>query len=205
MFDRTALKITKPAVDVAARQIVKSGFNADQVTLIAFAFGMCASLLIAIGHSWLAVVPLIIGRILDGLDGAVARQTVQTDRGAFMDITLDFLFYASVPLAFAIAAPSSNALPAAILLAAFVGTGTSFLAYATLAEKRGEKSTAYPSKSFYYLGGLTEGTETIATFTLMCLFSQHFALLAYIYATLCTLTTATRIIAGWQNFAATKK
>ncbi len=205
MFDRTALKITKPAVDKAARQIVKSGFNADQVTLIAFAFGMCASLLIAIGHSWLAVVPLLIGRILDGLDGAVARQTVQTDRGAFMDITLDFLFYASVPLAFAIAAPSSNALPAAILLAAFVGTGTSFLAYATLAEKRGEKSTAYPSKSFYYLGGLTEGTETITTFTLMCLFPQHFALLAYIYATLCTLTTATRIIAGWQNFAATKK
>jgi hypothetical protein len=108
-------------------------------------------------------------------------------------------------LAFAVAAPEVNALPGAVLLAAFVGTGTSFLAYATLAEKRGEKSTAYPSKSFYYLGGLTEGTETIAIFVLMCLFSQHFPLLAYIYASLCTLTTATRILAGWQNFAATKK
>lgn len=205
MFDRIALKITQPIVDATARQIVKQGFSADQVTLACFVLGMISVVLIMVGQFQIALVPLLLGRICDGLDGAVARQTVQTDRGAFMDIALDFVFYASVPLAFAIAAPQLNALPAAMLLAAFIGTGTSFLAYATLAEKRGEKSTAYPSKSFYYLGGLTEGTETIATFTLMCLFPQHFALLAYIYATLCTLTTITRIIAGWQNFAATKK
>jgi phosphatidylglycerophosphate synthase len=205
MFDRIALKITKPLVDATARQIVLRGFSADQVTLVCFALGMLAVVLIMFGQFYIALVPLLLGRICDGLDGAVARQTVQTDRGAFMDIALDFVFYASVPLSFAVAAPQPNALAAAFLLAAFVGTGTSFLAYATLAEKRGEKSTAYPSKSFYYLGGLTEGTETIATFTLMCLFPQHFALLAYIYALLCTLTTATRIFAGWQNFVATRK
>jgi phosphatidylglycerophosphate synthase len=205
MFDRIALKVTKPVVDASARQIAKRGISADQVTLACFVLGMASALLIMLGHVQLALLPLLLGRICDGLDGAVARLTVQSDRGAFMDIALDFLFYASIPLAFAVAAPALNALPGAVLLAAFVGTGTSFLAYATLAEKRGEKSTAYPSKSFYYLGGLTEGTETIAVFVLMCLFPQHFALLAYIYAGLCTLTTATRILAGWQNFAATKK
>ena len=205
MFDRFALKVTKPAVDATARQIVKLGINADQVTLACFILGLLSALLIMLGQFQIALLPLLLGRICDGLDGAVARQTVQTDRGAFMDIALDFLFYALVPLAFALADPLANALSAAVLLAAFVGTGTSFLAYATLAEKRGEKSAAYPSKSFYYLGGLTEGIETIATFVLMCLFPQHFAVLAYFYAVLCTLTTATRIIAGWQNFTATKK
>ena len=205
MFDRIALKVTKPAVDATARQIVKFGINADQVTLACFILGVLSALLIMFGQFQIALLPLLLGRICDGLDGAVARQTVQTDRGAFMDIALDFLFYALVPLAFALADPLANALSAAVLLAAFVGTGTSFLAYATLAEKRGEKSAAYPSKSFYYLGGLTEGIETIATFVLMCLFPQHFAVLAYFYAVLCTLTTATRIIAGWQNFTATKK
>jgi hypothetical protein len=60
-----------------------------------------------------------------------------TDRGAFLDITLDFLFYASIPLAFALADPAANALPAAVLLAAFIGTGSSFLAFAVLAERRG--------------------------------------------------------------------
>lgn len=205
MFDRIALEVTKPLVDATARQIVKRGISADQVTLACFVLGMTSALFVMLGHFHLALLPLLLGRICDGLDGAVARLTVQSDRGAFMDIALDFLFYASIPLAFAIAAPESNALPGAVLLAAFVGTGTSFLAYATLAEKRSEKSTAYPSKSFYYLGGLTEGTETVAIFVLMCLFSQQFPLLAYIYASLCTLTTATRILAGWQNFAATKK
>ncbi len=205
MFDRIALKLTKPIVDTTARYIVRQGISADQVTLACFVFGMTSALLIMLGHFELALFPLLLGRMCDGLDGAVARLTVQSDRGAFMDIALDFLFYASIPLAFAISQPEPNALPGAVLLAAFIGTSTSFLAYATLAEKRGEKSAAYPSKSFYYLGGLTEGTETIAMFILMCLFSQHFPLLAYIYAALCTLTTATRILAGWQNFAAPKK
>jgi len=101
-----------------------------------------------------------------------------------------------VPLAFTTVDPVA----AAVLLAAFIGTGTSFLGYAIMAEKRGEKSNAYPSKSFYYLGGLTEGAETVACFTAMCLWPQHFAVLAYFYATLCCVTTATRLLAGWKNF-----
>jgi phosphatidylglycerophosphate synthase len=123
-----------------------------------------------------------------------------TDRGAFLDIGLDFIFYAAVPLAFAIADARANALAAALLLASFLGTGTSFLAYAILAEKRGLRSTDYPSKSFYYLGGLTEGTETILCFVLMCLWPEHFALFAYVYAAMCAVTTVTRLAAGWQAF-----
>jgi phosphatidylglycerophosphate synthase len=196
MFDRVLLKATKPLVDGLATRIHKGGYNADQVTLAAFGFGMVAAILVALGHSHMALVPLLVGRLLDGLDGAVARLTVPTDRGAFLDITLDFLFYAAVPLAFATVDPVA----AAVLLAAFIGTGTSFLAYAIMAEKRGEKSDVYPSKSFYYLGGLTEGAETVACFTAMCLWPQHFALFAYVYAVLCCVTTATRLWAGWKDF-----
>lgn len=196
MFDRIALKVTKPLVDAMAKRIHEAGYNADQVTLAAFGFGMLSAALIALGHSHLAIMPLFAGRLLDGLDGAVARLTAPTDRGAYLDITLDFLFYAAVPLAFATVDPVA----AAMLLAAFIGTGTSFLSYAIMAEKRGQKSNAYPSKSFFYLGGLTEGAETVACFTAMCLWPQHFAVLAYFYATLCCVTTATRLWAGWKNF-----
>lgn len=196
MFDRVTLYITKPIVDRLATRIHRAGYNADQVTFAAFGFGMLAALLIFFGHSYVALAPLLLGRVLDGLDGAVARLTLQTDRGAFLDISLDFLFYAAVPLAFVTVDPVA----AAVLLAAFIGTGTSFLAYAIIAEKRGDKSTAYPSKSFYYLGGLTEGGETIACFVLMCLWPQHFATFAYIYAIMCCMTTATRLAAGWKAF-----
>jgi phosphatidylglycerophosphate synthase len=196
MFDRLMLKATKPVVDYLARRIHTANYNAEQVTFAAFGFGILAAFLIASGHSHFALLPLLLGRLLDGLDGAVARLTAPTDRGAYLDITLDFLFYASVPLAFA----TINPVAAAALLSAFIGTGTSFLAYAIIAEKRGEKSDIYPSKSFYYLGGLTEGGETIACFVLMCLWPQHFAFFAYVYAAMCCVTTATRLVAGWNAF-----
>ncbi len=201
MLDRYALRLLKPAIDRAAREIKSRGYTANQVTFTGFGLGLGAALCIAFGFFHLAILPLLASRALDGLDGAVARAGVATDRGAFLDIGLDFLFYGAVPLAFAVADPDVNALAAAALLAAFVGTGASFLAYAIIAEKRGMKSTEYPSKTFYYLGGLTEGSETIACFVAMCFWPQHFAAIAYFYAMLCLITIAMRMFAGWQAFA----
>ncbi|MGE5116675.1 MAG: CDP-alcohol phosphatidyltransferase family protein, partial [Betaproteobacteria bacterium] len=127
-----------------------------------------------------------------------ARATRPTDRGAFLDISVDFLVYASVPLAFAIADPARNALAAALLLAAFIGTGSTFLAFAALAERRCLSSDAYPRKGIYYLGGLTEGTETIACFAAMCLAPRYFAWWAGGFAALCALTVVGRLVAGWR-------
>jgi phosphatidylglycerophosphate synthase len=200
VLDRYALHLFKLAADATARLLLKHGLSADQLTLAGLVIGMASAVLIAVDQFVIAIVPMLLSRAADGLDGAVARQTRTSDRGAFLDIGFDFLFYAAVPLAFAIADPQANALAAAVLLASFLGTGTSFLAYAVLAEKRGLKSTAYPSKSLYYLGGLTEGTETILCFVLMCLWPEHFAPFAYIYAAMCLVTTATRLAAGWQAF-----
>jgi phosphatidylglycerophosphate synthase len=200
MFDRQMLAMTKPAVDAIARRLNAFGITANQVSLTGFTLGMLAAALIAHGEIMTAIVPLLLNRLLDGLDGAVARFSKPTDRGAFLDITLDFLFYAAVPLAFAFCNPERNALAAAVLLASFIGTGVSFLAYAIMAEKRGEKSTAYPSKSFYYLGGLTEGFETVTCFVAMCIWPDHFAVIAYVYAAMCCVTTLTRLVAGWQAF-----
>jgi phosphatidylglycerophosphate synthase len=199
MFDRYALDVVKPAVTWLARQVHAAGLTANQVSLAGFACGMIAAVMIASGTIAWAIIPLLLNRLCDGLDGELARLTQPSDRGAFLDITLDFLFYASIPLAFAFCDPARNALAAAVLLAAFIGTGVSFLAFAIIAEKRGDKSTAYPSKAFYYLGGLTEGTETIICFALMCLWPHYFVTLAFIYAAMCLVTTITRMIAGWQR------
>lgn len=200
MLDRYAMTLLKPVIDRAAREIKNVGYSANQVTLAGFGLGLLAALCIAFGYYLLAIPPLLASRALDGLDGAVARAGVATDRGAFLDIGLDFIFYGAIPLAFGVASPDSNALAAATLLAAFVGTGSSFLAYAIIAEKRGLKNADFPTKSFYYLGGLTEGTETILCFLAMCLWPQHFAVQAYFYSALCLVTTGTRMFAGWHAF-----
>lgn len=199
MLDRTVQQVLKPVLGRMARGLVSAGVGADALTCIGFALGMAAALAIVFQHFTAGLALLLLSRLMDGLDGAVARLTRPTDRGGFLDITLDFLFYASIPLAFAVANPAQNALPAAVLLASFMGTASSFLAFAIVAAQRGLTSTALPDKSFYFLGGLTEATETIAAFVAMCLWPQWFAPIAYGFAALCGITTALRIGWGWQR------
>jgi phosphatidylglycerophosphate synthase len=196
MIDRAAIAVLKPALDAGARALVRLGVDADTVTLTGFAIGLAAAVAIGCGATGWGLALLLASRLADGLDGAVARHTHTTDRGAFLDIALDFLFYASIPLAFALADPARHALPAAVLLAAFIGTGSSFLAFAVMAERRGLASDAYPRKGFYYLGGLTEAGETLICFALMCLWPDRFAWWAYGFAVLCSITVATRIVGG---------
>jgi len=201
MLDRYALNLLRPGLTRAAHALARRGVHADHVTLAGFAIGIGGAVAIALQHPLIGLALLLAGRLCDGLDGTLARLSAPTDRGGFLDITLDFLFYASIPLAFALADPTANALAAAVLLAAFVGTGSSFLAFAALAAQRGLKSTVYPSKGIYYLGGLTEATETLTCFALMCLWPAQFAALAYGFAVLCGLTIVTRLWAGWKALA----
>jgi len=200
MLDRAAIALLKPVLDRWAVLLQRAGVDADAVTWAGFAIGMAAATAIACNAYAAGLALMLASRLCDGLDGAVARLTRPTDRGAFLDIALDFVFYASIPLAFAIGDPAARALPAAVLLAAFIGTGTSFLAYAVLAERRRMTSEAYARKGFFYLGGLTEATETLIVFALMCLLPGWFDALAYGFAALCGLTIVTRVIAGWRSF-----
>jgi phosphatidylglycerophosphate synthase len=200
MLDRLATALLRPVLRSAARQLAANGVGANHITLLGFAIGVGAAWAIASNACLAGAVLILLSRLCDGLDGAVARQTQATDAGGFLDIALDFLFYASIPLAFAVQHPEQNALAAATLLAAFMGTGTSFLAYAAFAAKRGMASLVWPDKSLYFLGGLTEATETLTVFMAMCLWPQHFVALAYGFAALCTLTTVTRIWWGWRSF-----
>ena len=75
----------------------------------------------------------------------------------------------------------------------------SFLAFSSLAEKRGIVHTSFGHKSFYYLDGLAEGTETIICFALMCLFPAYFPVIALVFAGICVVTAINRVIFGYQT------
>lgn len=201
MIDARLVPLQHRLLAPLARNLARRAIGADSLSVLGFAVGALTVPALAFHVWYLALAFLAMNRVLDGLDGAVARLAGPTDRGAFLDIALDFVFYALFPLGFALAAPQ-NALPAAVLIAAFVGTGSSFLAFAALAAKRGTQATAYPTKGIYYLGGLTEGFETIAVFALMCLFPAAFPALALTYAAACVLTTMLRWRQGWLAFGA---
>ncbi len=200
MIDRYVLPLQKRILQPVATQLVRYGIRADLITLTGFAIGLSAVPLLALGSYPGALLAILLNRLFDGLDGAVARAAGLTDRGAFIDIAFDFFFYAAVPIGFAIADPAVNALPSAILIASFMGTGSSFLAFAIIAERRGLTAADYPQKGIYYLGGLAEGAETITVFVAMCLWPDHFPPIAFSYAAICLMTTVTRWRQGWVAF-----
>ena len=200
MLDKFIIPVIKPLLSPIVMQLDKRNIHADQVTLIGFFIGLLALPLLAM-QLWIpALIAILINRILDGLDGALARYQQQANSaGGYLDICVDFLFYAAVPLGFAIADPSQNALAATVLLAVFIGTGSSFLAFAIPAEKLNLARPQFANKSFYFLNGLTEGTETIAFFVAFCLWPNYFSELAYTFAFLGAITIFTRIHGGYRT------
>ena len=199
MLDKHIVPRIKPSLATLATSFDRLGVKADTVTVVGFLIGLACIPAVAFGYTQLALLLLLINRLADGLDGELARLQRPTDAGGYIDITLDFIFYAIFPLGFAIADPVNNALPAAVLIASFVGTGASFLAFATQAEKRDMVSPDFGYKSLYYLNGLAEGTETILCFALMCVFPQHFAMIAWVFAAICGVTAINRVYYGYRT------
>lgn len=200
MLDTVLRPIINRPLDAAGRLLAKRGVTANTVTIAGLLIGLLAAVAIALEYFVVAFSLIVANRIADGLDGAVARASAPTDRGGYLDIVVDYVFYGSVPLAFALADPVQNALPAAALLAGFCLTCASFLTFATIAAKRGLETAAHGRKSFFYSTGLVEGTETIAFFLLMTALPAWFPVLAWIFAALCVLTAVQRSALAMKLF-----
>lgn len=199
MFDCYLHPRVKPLLNRIAATIDRPEVTPDRISLAGFLIGALALPFLAMQWYPAALLVIVINRLFDGLDGALARRRNRSDAGGFLDIALDFLFYALVPFGFVLASPALNAVAGAWLLFAFIGTGSSFLAFAAVADKYKLENLDYPHKSFYYLGGLTEGAETILVFVLFCLFPAYFPLLAWFFGALCWFTTLTRVWGGYHT------
>jgi len=193
MLDSRLRPLIDPPLNRAGRWLAQRGVGANQVTIAGIVAGLAAAAAIFAGQFGPALALLLVGRLLDGLDGAVARATAKTPFGGYLDIVGDFLFYVSVPLAFGLADPA-NLKPAMVLLASFALTGVSFLALAAVAAEEGLEARGHGQKSLFYSTGLAEGTETIVAFLLMLLFPAQFAPIAWAFAGLCGLTVVQRTL-----------
>jgi phosphatidylglycerophosphate synthase len=191
MLDAKLRPLIDPPLNRAGAVLARLGVTANGLTFTGLALGLGGAAAIALGHIGWGLALILANRLCDGLDGAVARVRGPSDLGGYFDIVADFAFYVAIPLGFGVMA-AANTLPALVLVASFVLTGVSFLAFAVIAAKRGAETHAHGRKSFFYSTGLAEGTETIAVFIAMCLFPAWFGALAYAYAGLCALTVLQR-------------
>lgn len=199
MLDSALRPLIDPPLDRMSVFLVRLGASANGLTaagVIAalFCFGALAYQAYGIAFGFLCL-----NRVFDGLDGAVARRRGPTDLGGYFDSVADFLFYGGVIFFFAVGRPET-ALSAVFLLFSVLASGSSFLAYAAISAKRGGSEGGQGPKSFYYVNGLMEGSETILVYGLMCLFPLYFEWLAWGFGALCWLTAIGRLRRAIRTF-----
>ncbi len=197
MLDSLSIKLIRKPLALSATYLDKCGITANQTTVFGFVLG-CFALPALIAEQYLlALLFILLNRICDGLDGALARIQGITDAGGFLDISLDFLFYSLIPFGFVLAIQNKMPLQGHFDFF-FVGTGSSFY---LLPSWQGNKASIIRciNTNLYYMSGLTEGTETIGCFVLFCLMPQHFSVIAYIFGAACWFTTFTRIYSGFHT------
>lgn len=199
MFDAKIRPLIDPSLNAIGARLAGMGVSANMLTLAGLVLGLGGAVGIAFGQFVLGLALILANRLADGLDGAVARARGPTQLGGYLDIVADFAFYVSVPVGFGIYS-SANTVAALVLVASFVLTGVSFLAFAVIAAQRGEETQKHGRKSFFYSTGFAEGTETVIVFALMALFPHWFAALAFGFAALCVLTVFQRSAMAMMQF-----
>lgn len=194
MLDTAARRLTGPVLDRAAKRISATGISATTITVVGWLVGVGACVAVTRGTWTLALVLWLLNRVLDGLDGAVARQAGPSDLGGFLDILADFSIYSGFVLAIAIEIPTARLACVALLVSYYI-SGTAFLALSSILERLHFEQHR-DARSFRFIGGLAEGTETVITYALITLLPQHAEIIVWVFAAVVALTALQRLAEG---------
>ncbi|MFY9915530.1 MAG: CDP-alcohol phosphatidyltransferase family protein [Nocardioidaceae bacterium] len=190
MLDTKARRLVSPVLESLAARLSDAGVPPLAITGAGWVAGVAACVSAATGSWTPALLLWLLNRLLDGLDGPVARRRGQTDLGGFLDIVADFSIYAGFVVGVAIAVPEAR-LACLVLLAAYYLSGTAFLALSGLVKE--DSRRWYDGRSLRFVGGLAEGTETILVYVAFCLLPAQAAVIAWSFSVVVAVTALQRI------------
>ncbi len=160
--------------------MARVGVTPNQVTVAATVLGVASAGLVSFRHVKAGLALWLLGRLLDGYDGMLARATGRTSLfGGYLDITLDMLAYCAMAVAFAVAMPADALLWIGVV-AGYVLSITTTLALSSLTERAGRPITG--NRSIRFSAAVAEGGETTLVYCLIALFpgGSRWVLLAWL-------------------------
>lgn len=166
MIDRALRRRKESALSPIARRVPRS-LPPTAMTVAAALPGLGAAVAAGFGASALAVALWLLNRLLDGLDGTLARTTGrQSDLGAYADMLLDLVVYAAIPVGIAANQDSRAAwVAAAVLLASFYVNAIAWSYLSAILERRGAGAGSNGELTAVTMPpGLVEGAETVVVF-----------------------------------------
>ncbi|MGB7341869.1 MAG: CDP-alcohol phosphatidyltransferase family protein [Phototrophicaceae bacterium] len=201
MLDKQ-MRYAKESVLNPLARWVGNHISPTEITLLGGLVGITAA-----GFAWqgwylAGLVLWIANRILDGLDGTVARlNNKQTDLGGYIDIIVDNIVYAVVPIGLALSVDTSITYLALIfMLGIFYVNSASWMFLSSIMEKRAQGANkSGEMTSVTMVDGLIEGTETIIFYSLFFLLPQFMGLLFIIMGSLVIVTIVQRLHWAYHN------
>ena len=165
------------------------------ISMLALVVGLLATYAAYKGQYIWAFAFWILNRILDGLDGLIARlHDRQSDFGGYVDILTDYIVYASLPIGLVAGSPSiERYLALAFMLASFYVNTASWMYLAAILEKRAAHDPDTQTTIVMPVG-IIGGFETIIAYGIFLLFPAHITILFSIFATLVFITIIQRLI-----------
>lgn len=166
------------------------------VTILGFLCGIASAVFAAHGVPGLALVLWLANRVLDGFDGTLARvQGRQSDIGGYVDIVLDFIVYAAIPLGLVVGMPSiATAVAGLAMVGSFYVNAASWMYLAAILERKGDGSLAHGELTTVTMpAGLIGGTETIVFYTLFLVLPRFLVPLFLLMTALVLATVVQRL------------
>ncbi|MEP7381288.1 MAG: CDP-alcohol phosphatidyltransferase family protein [Gemmatimonadota bacterium] len=193
MFDETFRRALPRFVRGPVRVLVRWGISPNQVTIAAAGVGCAAGVLVAWGAAITGLALWLTSRLLDGVDGILARETGRTSAfGGYLDITFDMLAYGVMLLGFWVRHPEAGWAWPAILLG-YVLVTTSTLALSSILEGEHQQSVG-GDRTIRFTPGLAEAGETSAAYVLFTLLPGFITPLAWTWAAMCAITVVQRTV-----------
>ncbi|MDA3939994.1 MAG: CDP-alcohol phosphatidyltransferase family protein [Spirochaetia bacterium] len=202
MLDKN-LRPLKERILLPLAHVVSKYFSPDQISIIAFSFGLVSCLLIILNHLYLALTFWLLNRIIDGLDGTVARISGrQTDWGGYLDMMLDFIIYALIPIALAFCVNNGAVIyiTLSIMLGVFYINSASWMYLSAILGKKALQTEKKELTSVNMPTGLIEGTETIVLYSLFFFFPNYLHLLFIGVSGLTIIGIIQRMTWAFKNF-----
>ena len=195
-----ALRAKKDELMVPLAARLFGSVHPNVVSVIAMVVGLASAAVVVNEQYMLGLLLWVVNRILDGLDGVIARvHHKQSDFGGYLDLMLDFIVYLAIPVAFVVATPVPIVTWGAIaLLSAYVINLLSWSALSSLLEKR-RNGTSDRLTSLEMPTGLIEGAETILVYSLFFLLPEYVGLLFFVFAGLVLFTAGQRVVWAAKN------
>ena len=196
------LRPVKEKLFVPFARIIGKYFSPNQISIIAFSLGLVSCFMIILNHLYTALIFWLLNRIIDGLDGTVARiSNRQTDWGGYLDIMLDFIIYALIPIALALCVNNGVVIfiTLSIMLGVFYINSASWMYLSAIQSKKNMQSLKKELTSVNMPTGLIEGTETIILYSLFFFFPGNLHLLFISVSLLTVIGIVQRMTWAYKN------